>query len=144
MFLKDERTGKMDEFHFENGLEAFIDYLNTNKDVLHPTISIEGEQNGMEVDIALQFTSGYQETTLSFVNLVRTGDGGTHETGFKSGLTKTFNDYARKYGLLKKKDKNLEGNDVRRTFQQLFPLKFLNIIYNLKGANKIKIRNTRS
>ena len=84
--LKDERTGKMDEFHFENGLEAFIDYLNTNKDVLHPTISIEGEQNGMEVDIALQFTSGYQETTLSFVNLVRTGDGGSHETGFKHYL----------------------------------------------------------
>lgn len=137
--LKDERTGKMDEFHFENGLEAFIDYLNTNKDVLHPTISIEGEQNGMEVDIALQFTSGYQETTLSFVNLVRTGDGGTHETGFKSGLTKTFNDYARKYGLLKEKDKNLEGNDVREGLSAIISIKVPEHYLQFEGQTKSKL-----
>ena len=140
--LKDERTGKMDEFHFENGLEAFIDYLNTNKDVLHPTISIEGEQNGMEVDIALQFTSGYQETTLSFVNLVRTGDGGTHETGFKSGLTKTFNDYARKYGLLKEKDKNLEGNDVREGLSAIISIKVPEHYLQFEGQTKGKLGNT--
>ena len=139
--LKDERTGKMDEFHFENGLEAFIDYLNTNKDVLHPTISIEGEQNGMEVDIALQFTSGYQETTLSFVNLVRTGDGGTHETGFKSGLTKTFNDYARKYGLLKEKDKNLEGNDVREGLSAIISIKVPEHYLQFEGQTKSKLGN---
>ena len=68
--LKDERTGKMDEFHFENGLEAFIDYLNTNKDVLHPTISIEGEQNGMEVDIALQFTSKFLSFSFNRPNFL--------------------------------------------------------------------------
>ena len=137
--LKDERTGKIDEFHFENGLEAFIDYLNTNKDVLHPTISIEGEQNGMEVDIALQFTFGYQETTLSFVNLVRTGDGGTHETGFKSGLTKTFNDYARKYGLLKEKDKNLEGNDVREGLSAIISIKVPEHYLQFEGQTKSKL-----
>ena len=137
--LKDERTGKMDEFHFENGLEAFIDYLNTNKDVLHPTISIEGQQNGLEADIALQFTSGYQETTLSFVNLVRTGDGGTHETGFKTGLTKTFNEYARKYGLLKEKDKNLEGNDVREGLSAIISVKVPEHLLQFEGQTKSKL-----
>ena len=121
--LKDERTGKMDEFHFENGLEAFIDYLNTNKDVLH----------------ALQFTSGYQETTLSFVNLVRTGDGGTHETGFKTGLTKTFNEYARKYGLLKEKDKNLEGNDVREGLSAIISVKVPEHLLQFEGQTKSKL-----
>ena len=106
---------------------------------LHPTISIEGEQNGMEVDIALQFTSGYQETTLSFVNLVRTGDGGTHETGFKSGLTKTFNDYARKYGLLKEKDKNLEGNDVREGLSAIISIKVPEHYLQFEGQTKSKL-----
>ena len=129
----------MDEFHFENGLEAFIDYLNTNKDVLHPTISIEGQQNGLEADIALQFTSGYQETTLSFVNLVRTGDGGTHETGFKTGLTKTFNEYARKYGLLKEKDKNLEGNDVREGLSAIVSVKVPEHLLQFEGQTKSKL-----
>ena len=140
--LKDERTGKMDEFHFENGLEAFIDYLNTNKDVLHPTISIEGEQNGMEVDIALQFTSGYQETTLSFVNLVRTGDGGTHETGFKSGLTKTFNDYARNNKLLKESEANLSGEDIREGLTAIVSIKIEDPQF--EGQTKQKLGNSEA
>ena len=93
----------------------------------------------MEVDIALQFTSGYQETTLSFVNLVRTGDGGTHETGFKSGLTKTFNDYARKYGLLKEKDKNLEGNDVREGLSAIISIKVPEHYLQFEGQTKSKL-----
>lgn len=95
--LVDERTGKEISYQYDNGLTAFVEYLNYEKETLNEIINIEGTNNEIEVDVAMQFTSGYQETTLSFVNLVRTGDGGTHETGFRSALTRTFNEYARKY-----------------------------------------------
>ena len=92
--LVDERTGKEISYQYDNGLTAFVEYLNYEKETLNEIINIEGTNNEIEVDVAMQFTSGYQETTLSFVNLVRTGDGGTHETGFRSALTRTFNEYA--------------------------------------------------
>ena len=82
--LVDERTGKEISYQYDNGLTAFVEYLNYEKETLNEIINIEGTNNEIEVDVAMQFTSGYQETTLSFVNLVRTGDGGTHETGFRS------------------------------------------------------------
>lgn len=88
MNVIDERSDRHDSFQFENGLEAFIEYLNVDKSLLHKTISFDDTSHSIEVEIALQFTDGYHETLISFVNLVRTGDGGTHETGFKSGLTK--------------------------------------------------------
>ena len=121
--LVDERTGKEISYQYDNGLTAFVEYLNYEKETLNEIINIEGTNNEIEVDVAMQFTSGYQETTLSFVNLVRTGDGGTHETGFRSALTRTFNEYARKYGLLKEKDKNLEGNDVREGLSAIISIK---------------------
>ena len=80
---------------------------------LHPVVSFEGEQNGIEVDFAFQFNDGYSENILSFVNNVRTKDGGTHETGSKTAITRVFNEYARKVNLLKEKDKNLDGSDIR-------------------------------
>src|SRR5699024_8607412 len=100
MNVIDERTGKHDSFQYENGLEAFIEYLNYDKKTLHSTVSFDDASHPIEVEISFQITDGYQENLISFVNLVRTGDGGTHETGFRSGFTKVFNEYARKYGLL--------------------------------------------
>ena len=77
----DERNDYHEMFHYENGIEAFVEYLNEEKDVLHPVISFEGEQNEIEVEFAFQFNDGYSENILSFVNNVRTRDGGTHEAG---------------------------------------------------------------
>ena len=108
--LIDEREeGKSDVFFYENGIEAFVAYLNEEKDVLHPVKYVEGVQDDIEVEFAFQYNDGYSETILSFVNNVRTRDGGTHETGAKAALTRVFNEYARKIGLLKDKDKTLRG-----------------------------------
>lgn len=137
--LKDERSDKEVVYQYDNGLIAFVEYLNYEKDVLNPIISIEGINNEIEVDLAMQFTSGYQENTLSFVNLVRTSDGGSHETGFRSSLTRTFNEYARKYGLLKEKDKNLEGNDVREGLSAIISIKVPEHLLQFEGQTKSKL-----
>ena len=137
--LVDERTGKEISYQYDNGLTAFVEYLNYEKETLNEIINIEGTNNEIEVDVAMQFTSGYQETTLSFVNLVRTGDGGTHETGFRSALTRTFNEYARKYGLLKEKDKNLEGNDVREGLSAIISIKVTEHYLQFEGQTKSKL-----
>ena len=137
--LKDERSDKEVVYQYDNGLIAFVEYLNYEKDVLNPIISIEGINNEIEVDLAMQFTSGYQENTLSFVNLVRTSDGGSHETGFRSALTRTFNEYARKYGLLKEKDKNLEGNDVREGLSAIISIKVPEHLLQFEGQTKSKV-----
>ncbi|MDD8056365.1 MAG: DNA topoisomerase IV subunit B [Thomasclavelia ramosa] len=137
--LVDERTGKEISYQYDNGLTAFVEYLNYEKETLNEIINTEGTNNEIEVDVAMQFTSGYQETTLSFVNLVRTGDGGTHETGFRSALTRTFNEYARKYGLLKEKDKNLEGNDVREGLSAIISIKVPEHYLQFEGQTKSKL-----
>lgn len=137
--LFDERTDKEVSYQYENGLTAFVEYLNYEKETLNEIINIEGTNNEIEVDIAMQFTGGYQETTLSFVNLVRTSDGGTHETGFRSALTRTFNEYARKYGLLKEKDKNLEGNDVREGLSAIISIKVPEHYLQFEGQTKSKL-----
>lgn len=139
MNVIDERTGKHETFQFENGLEAFIDYMNYEKKILHKTVSFDDVSNPIEVEIAFQFTDGYQENLISFVNLVRTGDGGTHETGFRSGFTKVFNEYARKYGLLKQKDKNLEGSDVREGLTAVISIKVSESLLQFEGQTKSKL-----
>lgn len=137
--LKDERTEKVDSFQYENGLEAFIDYLNYDKKFIHKILSFEDNTHDIEVEIAMQFTEGYQENIISFVNLVRTSDGGTHETGFRSGLTKVFNEYARKYNLLKAKDKNLEGNDIREGLTAVISIKVPESLLQFEGQTKAKL-----
>ena len=111
--LTDKRTDEAIEFHYENGVQDFVSYLNEDKEILTPVLYFEGEDNGVQVEVALQYNDGFSDNILSFVNNVRTKDGGTHETGLKSAITKVMNDYARKTGLLKEKDKNLEGSDYR-------------------------------
>ena len=139
MNVIDERTGKHDSFQYENGLEAFIEYLNYDKKTLHSTVSFDDASHPIEVEISFQITDGYQENLISFVNLVRTGDGGTHETGFRSGFTKVFNEYARKYGLLKSKDKNLEGSDVREGLTAVISVKISESLLQFEGQTKSKL-----
>ena len=104
------------EFHFEGGIRSFVSHLNENKhcELIHPdVIYMRGEKNTSVVEIALQYNDSYNEVLMTFANNMNTIEGGTHETGFKSGLTKVLNDYARKAGILKDADKNLSGEDVR-------------------------------
>ncbi|WP_107942740.1 DNA topoisomerase IV subunit B [Metasolibacillus fluoroglycofenilyticus] len=138
--LIDERPeGQHEVFHYENGIEAFVAYLNEEKDVLHPVKYVEGMQQEIEVEFALQFNDGYSETVLSFVNNVRTRDGGTHETGAKAAMTRVFNDYARKIGLLKEKDKNLDGADVREGLTAIVSVRIPEHLLQFEGQTKGKL-----
>lgn len=137
--LVDERDGKKETFYFEKGLEAFVDYLNEDKDTLHPVVSFSGEANDIEMDIAFQFNDGFSETILSFVNNVRTKDGGTHEVGLRSAFTRSFNDYARKVALLKEKDKNLEGSDIREGFTAIISVRVPEEKLQFEGQTKGKL-----
>lgn len=135
----DERNDVHDSFHYENGLQAFVEYLNEEKDAISPVISFEGEQNGIEVDFAFQFNDGYAENVLSFVNNVRTKDGGTHEAGLRTAVTRVFNEYARKVNLLKEKDKNLDGSDVREGFAAIISVRVPEELLQFEGQTKGKL-----
>ncbi|MEK4385984.1 DNA topoisomerase IV subunit B [Solibacillus sp. FSL W7-1464] len=138
--LIDERgEGQHEIFHYESGIEAFVTYLNEEKDVLHPVKYVEGTIQEIEVEFALQFNDGYSETILSFVNNVRTRDGGTHETGAKTALTRVFNEYARKIGLLKEKDKNLEGTDIREGLTAIVSVRIPENLLQFEGQTKGKL-----
>ena len=137
--LTDERTDKSDEFCYEEGIRNFIQYLNEEKDTLSPIVDFNSTIDGVETEFAFQYNDGYSETILSFVNNVRTKDGGTHEVGMKTALTKAFNEYARKVGLLKEKDKNLEGSDVREGLTAIVSLRVPEEILQFEGQTKDKL-----
>ncbi|TFE02931.1 DNA topoisomerase IV subunit B [Jeotgalibacillus salarius] len=137
--ITDLREDKNELFQFETGIQAFVSYLNEEKDTLHPVVSFEGEHGGIEVELAFQFNDGFSETILSFVNNVRTKDGGTHEAGAKSAVTRIFNEYARKVSLLKEKDKNLEGSDIREGFASIISIRVPEQILQFEGQTKGKL-----
>ncbi|TXC91769.1 DNA topoisomerase IV subunit B [Metabacillus litoralis] len=137
--LIDERQDQSEVYHYETGIEAFVTYLNEEKDALHPVVSFEGIQNGIEVDFAFQFNDGYSENILSFVNNVRTKDGGTHEAGSKTAMTRAFNEYARKTGVLKEKDKNLEGSDIREGLAAIISVRIPEELLQFEGQTKGKL-----
>ena len=139
--LTDKRAGqeKQDVFQFDNGIQEFVSYLNEGKDVLGKTLYFDGKQDGVEVEVAVQYNDGYSETLLSFVNNVRTPDGGTHEAGFRSAWTKTFNEYAKKVGLLKANDKNLEGSDVREGLTAVISVRIPERLLQFEGQTKDKL-----
>lgn len=110
--FEDKRNGKKERFHYDGGVSEFVQYLNRSKTPIHQTpIRFNGERNGIQIDIAMQWTDGYNEEVDSFVNTIFTPEGGTHLTGFRTALTKTINDYAKANNLLK--DITLEGSDCR-------------------------------
>ena len=137
--IKDERNDLEDIFHYETGIEAFVSYLNEEKDSIHPVVYFTGEQNGIEAELAFQFNDGYSENILSFVNNVRTKDGGTHEAGFKTAMTRVFNEYARKVALLKEKDKNLEGTDIREGVAAIVSVRVPEEVPQFEGQTKGKL-----
>lgn len=141
MIVSDERgESKREEvYHFENGLEAFIEYLHEDKATLHKPYSFSSMSNGIQIDCAFQYTDEYQENMFSFVNMVRTRDGGTHEVGCRSAFTKVFNEYARKNGLLKEKDKNFEGSDVREGLTVVLSLGIPESLLQFEGQTKGKL-----
>lgn len=137
--LTDERNNDQDVFLFENGIQEFVSYLNEEKDTLGNVMYFEGRKDGIEVEVAAQYNDGYSETIMSFVNNVRTKDGGTHEAGMKSAWTKAFNEYARKVDLIKAKDKNLEGSDVREGLACVVSVRIPEELLQFEGQTKGKL-----
>ena len=135
----DEIDNKDVKYHYENGLVSFIDYMNENKTPLHKVINFKGLKNGIEVEVAMQYTSSYQEEILSFVNNVKTGDGGSHEVGFKTAITKVFNDYAKQNNIFKGKDSVLDGSDVREGLTAVINLKIPEELLQFEGQTKGKL-----
>lgn len=139
VIIEDVVDNKSCEFHYENGLVSFVEYINENKNVLHKPIHFTNTKNEIEVDIAMQYNDSYNENILSFVNNVKTSDGGSHEVGFKTGITKAFNDYARANNLIKGKESNLEGSDVREGLSVVISLKIPEKLLQFEGQTKGKL-----
>ena len=128
-------------FHYEGGIKSFVDFMNKGKDTIGSNvIYFEGEDNDVQVEVALQYTTSYTENILSFVNNIPTGEGGTHVDGFKRGLTKAFNDYARRFNLLKEKDSNLAGEDIREGLSAIVSVRVLEPQF--EGQTKTKLGNS--
>ncbi|HGD4443152.1 TPA: DNA topoisomerase IV subunit B [Streptococcus agalactiae] len=139
--LTDNRSEEAEhlEFHYENGVQDFVEYLNEDKETLTPIMFFEGEEQEFHIEVSLQYNDGFSDNILSFVNNVRTKDGGTHETGLKSAITKSMNDYARKTGLLKEKDKNLEGSDYREGLSAILSILVPEEHLQFEGQTKDKL-----
>ena len=137
--LKDERTKNEAEFYYENGLREYIENLNQSKQVLGPVIDFSDETNNISIELAFQYClEDYNETIYSYVNNVRTRDGGTHESGFKTGITKTVNDFAEANNLLRNKQK-LEGSDIREGLTAIVSLRMPESILEFEGQTKGKL-----
>ncbi|MEA3341113.1 MAG: DNA topoisomerase (ATP-hydrolyzing) subunit B [Chloroflexota bacterium] len=140
--LVDEREKpfpKRMTFYFEGGIESFVRYLNRNRDVLHDVIYVEQKQDSLGVEVALQYTDAYSESVYPFANTIHTVDGGTHLTGLRAGLTRTVNDYARKANLLKDKDSNFSGDDVREGLTAIVSIKHPDPQF--ESQTKVKLMN---
>jgi topoisomerase IV subunit B len=123
IIVKDERSDKTDTFLYAGGASEFVAFLNEDKTVLHEVIHFASEKDDIEVEVAMQYNDGYTETIASFVNSIPTRGGGTHETGFKTAYTRVMNEYARKATILKEKDKNLDGTDLREGMMAVINIK---------------------
>ena len=135
----DEEDELSSKFHYERGLEEFVEDINKGKNTLHNVFAFEATKDRIEVDIAMQYTDTYNENIVSFVNNVKTTDGGTHEVGFKTALTRVFNDYAKQNGLIKGNTKAFEGSDVREGLTAVISLKIPEDILQFEGQTKGKL-----
>ena len=135
----DEIEGKSEKFMYENGLEAFCEYLNESKEPLHKVLCFNSSKDKINVEVALQYTDSYSENIVSFVNNVKTTDGGTHEVGFKTAITKVLNDYAKDNNLLKGKDKSFDGSDVREGLTAVISVQIPEDVLQFEGQTKAKL-----
>ncbi|MFM9282309.1 DNA topoisomerase (ATP-hydrolyzing) subunit B [Paenibacillus jiagnxiensis] len=139
--LKDERTGDSASFHYEGGISQYVEYLNEKREVLHENpIYVEGQRDAIQVEVALQYNDSYTENIYSFANNINTHEGGTHESGFKSALTRIINDYARKAGMIKDNNANLTGDDVREGLTAIISVKIPEPQF--EGQTKTKLGNS--
>ncbi len=135
----DEADNKEVKYHYDLGLVSFIDFMNEEKETLHKVINFSSSKSKIDVEIAMQYTNTYNEQIMSFVNNVKTVDGGTHEVGFKTGITKAFNDYAKNNNLFKAKDGTLDGADVREGLAAVISLKIPEELLQFEGQTKGKL-----
>lgn len=145
IILKDKReqSPRIEEFHYEGGIKSYVSILNENKQILFDEpIYIEGEKDGISIEIAIQYNDGFNSLIYSFANNIHTYEGGTHESGFKSALTRVINDYARKNNLLKEKDDNLMGEDVREGLVAIISIKHPDPQF--EGQTKTKLGNSEA
>ncbi|MCM3118118.1 DNA topoisomerase (ATP-hydrolyzing) subunit B [Neobacillus sp. MER 74] len=140
--IEDKRVeNKRNEYHYEGGIKSYVEHLNRTKEVIHEEpIYMEGERDGISVEVALQYNEGYTENIYSFANNIHTYEGGTHESGFKTALTRVINDYARKNGLIKDNDTNLSGEDVREGITAIVSIKHPDPQF--EGQTKTKLGNS--
>lgn len=139
--ITDERTGVSNSFHYEGGIKEYVQYLNSKREVLHEQpIYVEGQRESIQVEVALQYNDSYAENIYSFANNINTHEGGTHESGFKSALTRVVNDYARKTGIIKDSNSNLTGDDVREGLTAIISVKIPEPQF--EGQTKTKLGNS--
>ncbi|QJC51951.1 DNA topoisomerase IV subunit B [Paenibacillus albicereus] len=142
--IRDDRSGHENVFYYEGGAKQFVEFLNEEKSVLHEAVRFAAEKDDIEVEVALQYNDGYTETIVSFVNSIPTRGGGTHETGFKTAYTRVLNDYARRAGLLKEKDKNLEGGDLREGMMCVINIKMAEVEFVGQTKDQLGSSSARS
>jgi len=142
--LHDQRPGqeRSEEFHYEGGIISFVEYLNKNREKMHDVIYCEGERDGLQVEVALQYNDSFVSGIYSFANNINTHEGGTHEAGFKTALTRVINDYSRKFNFLKEKDANLTGDDVREGLTAIISVKIPEPQF--EGQTKTKLGNSEA
>lgn len=139
--LTDKRNDKNKLFHYEGGIKSFVTYLNRNKQTIHKEpIYVEGIKDDYSIEIAFQYNDGYSENVFSFANNIDTVEGGTHLVGFKSALTRVFNDYAKKFNILKENDKNLSGEDIREGITAVISIRLTDPQF--EGQTKTKLGNS--
>ncbi|MBD8033669.1 MULTISPECIES: DNA topoisomerase (ATP-hydrolyzing) subunit B [Solibacillus] len=140
--IADERTGqeRSETFHFEGGIREYVEHINVNKEPIHVPIDVFGEKEGISVEIAMQYNAGFSSTIMSFANNINTYEGGTHESGFKTALTRVINDYARKANIIKEADANLTGEDVREGLTAIVSIKHPDPQF--EGQTKTKLGNS--
>lgn len=140
-FSSEIEEDRKDNFYYEGGINSFVKYLNENKEPIHSEpVYAQGVRDNVSVEVSMQYTSGYSETVIGFANNINTPDGGTHITGFRSTLTRVFNDYGRKNGLLKEADQNFSGEDVREGLTAIVSVKIPDPQF--EGQTKAKLGNT--
>ena len=135
----DEDSNRHSIFCYKKGIEEFVEYLNNGKSTLHKVLNLSGTKDRIEVDISMQYTDTYSENIVSFVNNVKTTDGGSHEVGFKTALTRIFNDYAKSNGFIKNKESSLDGSDVREGLTAVISLKIPEDLLQFEGQTKSKL-----